>query len=204
MAFEPFEEEARQQGFQYIAGVDEAGRGPLAGPVVAGACILPEGYVLPGLNDSKKLTPRKRDELFLLLTQDPEVIWSAGIVHHDVIDKINILQATMQAMREAIDGLSLRPDYLLVDGLHLEHTQPCLKIIKGDARCQAVAAGSIIAKVTRDRLMFEYAERWPDYAFERHKGYPTAAHYQALADHGPCPIHRLSFKGCSPSPSRSC
>lgn len=188
------EDEARKQGYQLIAGIDEAGRGPLAGPVVSAACILPEGFILNGVNDSKKLTPGLRDSLYLQLVENPTIHFAIGIADHDLIDEINIYQATIHSMQQAIDKLPVVPDFLLVDGLKLPSDSiPNEKVIKGDATVLAIAAASILAKVTRDRLMQGYHEKWPEYGFDRHKGYPTAMHLAALEKHGPCPIHRRTF-----------
>ena len=189
-----FEEEARQNGYKVIAGVDEAGRGPLAGPVVAAACLIPENLFIPGVDDSKKLLQKKRQEIFKQIVSDPRIIYCVGLVEVEIIDKINILQATIQAMLLAIEGLAKKPDYLLVDGLKLPHPSiPSLKIIAGDALSQSIAAASIIAKETRDRLMIEYHQKWPEYGFDQHKGYGTEKHLAAIDKHGPCPIHRMSF-----------
>lgn len=190
-----FEEAAYQQGYHKVAGLDEAGRGPLAGPVVAAACILPRSLLIPNVNDSKKLTPKIREQLFTRLTTDPRIIYGVGIIGSEDIDRLNIYQATIQAMLQAVNHLSVSPDYLLVDGLALPH--PCLpaqKIIKGDQLSQSIAAASIIAKETRDRLMRAYDEQWPVYGFRQHKGYGTAQHLEAISLHGPCPIHRHSFE----------
>jgi ribonuclease HII len=193
-ALTAFENLARQQGFKAIAGVDEAGRGPLAGPVVAAACIVPEGVLLPGVDDSKQLTARQRAVLFRELTADKRLCYAVGIVDSQTIDEVNILQATILAMLQAVSALSIQPDYLLVDGLKLPHPSiPGEKIIGGDGRSQSIAAASIIAKETRDRLMLDYHSQWPHYGFDRHKGYGTAAHMLALKEHGPCAIHRTSF-----------
>lgn len=190
-----FEEEARQQGYRCIAGVDEAGRGPLAGPVAAAACIIPEGIFFCGIDDSKKLSAMQREALFEQITGRKEVIYSVCIVSADEIDRINIYQATIRAMLDAIAALSVFPDYLLVDGMQLSHPViPCKKIIKGDTKSQSIAAASIIAKVTRDRIMKEFHERWPLYGFKDHKGYGTERHLSAIAAHGPCPIHRMTFE----------
>ncbi len=189
-----YEEEAYLTGYQWLAGVDEAGRGPLAGPVVAAACILPKGLLIPQVNDSKKLTPKMRERLFARLTSDPAIYYAVGIVDSVEIDRINIYQATICAMLIAIERLKQAPDYLLVDGMKLPHpTLPCLKIIKGDQLSQSIAAASIIAKETRDRLMLDYHARWPAYGFDHHKGYGTEQHVEALFKHGPCEIHRRSF-----------
>ncbi|MBS4168775.1 ribonuclease HII [Parachlamydia sp. AcF125] len=190
-----YEEKARQQGYKLVAGIDEAGRGPLAGPVVAAACILPLRFHIPGVNDSKKLTAQKRAQLFQEITQHPEVTYGIGVVATEIIDRINILQATIQAMLEAVTQLSSQPHALLVDGLQLPHpTIPCQKIIKGDSLSLCIAAASILAKETRDRLMLEYDQQWPEYGFAQHKGYGTQQHLEALKKHGPCAIHRKTFE----------
>ena len=187
------ENEYYDKGYQLVCGVDEAGRGPLAGPVCAGACILPRGLEIEGLNDSKKLTDRKRRILYDIITEQA-VAWAVCMVDEKVIDEINILQATYRAMRGAVEGLSVKPDFVLVDGnrdpsLNL----PTLTVIKGDARCANIAAASILAKVTRDRFMEEMDEKYPGYGFAIHKGYGTKAHYAALAEKGPSEIHRMTF-----------
>ena len=190
-----YEDAAREKGFNNIAGVDEVGRGPLAGPVVAAACIIPQGVFFPGINDSKQLLPAKRAELFIELTTHPDVIYGIGIVSHEEIDRINIYQASIKAMLSAIEQLKLQPDIMLVDGLFLPHPQiPSQKIIKGDSLSQSIAAASIIAKETRDLMMKKNCEEWPLYVFGKHKGYATASHLQAIKAHGPCPIHRKSFE----------
>lgn len=193
-----YEEEARLKGFSSLAGVDEAGRGPLAGPVVAAACILPPNLYIPFIDDSKKLSPKIRERLFHRLTTDSQIIYGVGIVDPECIDQINIYQATIQAMLVAIDQLSIQPDYLLVDGMALSHPRkiPCQKIIKGDALSQSIAAASVIAKETRDALMRDYHTRWPQYGFDQHKGYPTRQHLEAIEKHGLCEIHRRSFAPC--------
>lgn len=189
-----YEEAAYHKGYQCIAGLDEAGRGPLAGPVVAAACILPKGYLVPHVNDSKKLAPKARERLFERLTTDPTILYAIGTIHAPEIDRVNIYQATILAMWQAIHQLSARPDCLLVDGMNLPNSSvPCVKIIKGDQLSLSIAAASIIAKETRDRLMRNYHQQWPVYGFEQHKGYGTAQHLAALEQHGPCPIHRYSF-----------
>lgn len=190
-----YEKNAYQQGYRVIAGLDEAGRGPLAGPVVAAACIIPYGLLIPYVNDSKKLSAKMREQLFERLTKDPSIIYGIGIIAAEEIDHLNIYQATVQAMLQAINKLSTYPDYLLVDGMKLSH--PNLfsqKIIKGDQLSQSIAAASIIAKETRDRLMRTYHDQWPMYGFYQHKGYGTAQHLKALDQHGPCSIHRRSFE----------
>lgn len=188
-----YERLAWQQGYTCLAGVDEAGRGPLAGPVVAAACILNPDKPIYGLNDSKKLTPSSRNRLFSQIL-DNAMAWQIGIVDHHVIDSINILQATCQAMRQAISGLPLKPGLLLIDAVKLSGVdQPVWPIIRGDGLSVSIAAASIIAKVTRDRLMDEFDAIYPEYGFAQHKGYGTPLHYEALTKHGPCPIHRLTF-----------
>lgn len=195
LALTVFEEEARSQGFQFIAGIDEAGRGPLAGPVVAGACIIPPEIYFPGVNDSKQLSAAQREELYSQITSTEGVHCGIGIATVEEIDAFNIFQATVRAMHRAIAALKQVPDMLLVDGLQLSHlTIPSKKIIKGDCKSQSIAAASILAKVTRDKMMEKYHEEWPHYGFKSHKGYPTEAHIDNLMKHGPCPIHRRSFQ----------
>jgi ribonuclease HII len=192
-----YEEQARASGFQAIAGVDEAGRGPLAGPVVAAACLIPSGIYIPQVNDSKKLTPKLRKRLFDQITSDSRICYGIGFIDSAEIDRINIYQATIQAMLLAISKLTESPDYLLVDGLKLPHPSiPSLKIVKGDTLSQSIAAASILAKVTRDQMMLEYHAQWPHYGFDQHKGYCTSKHLEALKKHGPCEIHRRSFEPC--------
>ncbi len=190
-----FERQSREQGYQILAGIDEAGRGPLAGPVVAAACIIPEGVFFPGVNDSKQLTQKKRALLFEQITKHPDVVYGIGFIHADIIDQINIYQATIQAMLMALSNLPYFPEKILVDGMKLENPEkiPYEKIVQGDAKSQSIAAASIIAKETRDRWMEEYHQQWPQYGFYQHKGYGTAKHLEALELHGPCPIHRMSF-----------
>ena len=179
----------------YIAGLDEAGRGPLAGPVVAAAVILPKDIFLPFLNDSKKVTEKRRDVLFDEIKQNA-IAYGIGIASNTLIDEINILQATYEAMREAINALSTCPDILLVDAIHIPGIDiRQVGIVKGDAKSVNIAAASIIAKVTRDRLMAEYDKIYPEYGFASNKGYGTAAHIAALKEYGPCEIHRKSFIG---------
>ena len=189
-----FENEAREAGTELLCGVDEAGRGPLAGPVYAAAVILPFRAELPGLNDSKQLTERQRDVLYDLIREKALAFCVASADERE-IDEINILNAAMLAMRRAVEGLSLRPGLALVDG----NRDPALRIptktiVRGDARSASIAAASVLAKVERDRFMLRMAELYPEYQFERHKGYPTALHYELLAKYGPCPIHRRSFR----------
>lgn len=190
-----YEDEARNlENCQVIAGVDEAGRGPLAGPVSVAAVILPEGLILPKINDSKKLSAKVRDELY------DEIMAKAVCVKHvfvdeKTIDRVNILQATMNGMYEAIFGLIPQPDKVLLDAVKLEQLpMPSLSLIKGDAKSASIAAASIIAKVARDRLMDEYDKQYPEYGFAGHKGYGTADHVAAIRQYGPCPIHRISFE----------
>lgn len=181
--------------YDVICGIDEAGRGPLAGPVVAGAVILPKDTKILYLNDSKKLSAAKRDALFNEI-KDTAVSWSVGIVGPERIDEINILQATYEAMRMAIDGLSVTPGILLNDAVEIPKVAiPQCPIIKGDAKSLSIAAASIMAKVTRDRMMEAYDAEYPEYGFTSHKGYGSQAHIAALKKYGPCPIHRKSFIG---------
>ena len=177
-----------------IAGVDEAGRGPLAGPVVAAAVILPAEFRHAVLDDSKKLSARKREAIFLELTTDPSVLWSVAIVEAEEIDRLNILRATHEAMRRAIGGLSIVPDHALIDGLPV-HPFPIAQtaLVGGDGLSLSIAAASVIAKVVRDRLMCKMDNLYPDYGFAKHKGYGTALHLDRLQRYGPCPIHRKSF-----------
>ena len=190
-----FEKAARKQGYKLIAGIDEAGRGPLAGPVVAAACIIPRNFIIPDVDDSKKLMPEKRKEIFEFIRSEKKILWAVGIISHEIIDAINIFQATIQAMLQAVEKLIKQPDVLLVDGLKLPHpTIHSQKIIGGDALSQSIAAASIIAKETRDEMMREYHKEFPLYGFDRHKGYCTEMHLKNLAKHGPCPIHRRSFE----------
>ena len=185
-----YEREAFAEGYQAVCGVDEAGRGPLAGPVCAAAVILPAGLVIDGLNDSKKLTDKKRRELYDVITQNAV---SYGIAMAE-IDEINILQATFLAMQRAIDKLDVRPDLALIDGNRAkDFGLPVRTIVKGDSLSASIAAASILAKVTRDRLMEELDEAYPQYDFTVHKGYGTKRHYEALREYGPCPIHRRTF-----------
>ena len=180
-------------GLQVICGVDEAGRGPLAGPVCAAAVILPEHLQIPGLTDSKKLTDKKRRELFPII-QEQAIAYGIGLASESEIDEINILQATFLAMRRALDQLSVRPEIALIDGnRETDFGLPVKTVVKGDSLSANIAAASILAKVTRDNLMVELAQQYPEYGFEIHKGYGTKAHYEALRTYGPCPIHRRSF-----------
>ena len=190
-AMKEFERE--YDGCSLICGVDEAGRGPLAGPVAAGAVILPKDCTILYLNDSKKLSEKRREELFLEI-REKAVSYSVGIVGPERIDEINILQATYEAMRQAVSGLGAVPDLLLNDAVTIpELAIPQVPIIKGDAKSVSIAAASILAKVTRDHRMEEYDRQFPQYGFAKHKGYGTAAHVAAIREFGPCPIHRRSF-----------
>lgn len=188
------EAELRQQGFSLIAGVDEAGRGPLAGPVVAAACLLPEGYVLRGIDDSKKLQAHDRYVLYQELVRHPDVRFGIGVVEAMEIDEHNIHQATLLAMKRAIDHLGLTPEFLLVDGKYVPGVEiPAKSIVDGDQKVQSIAGASVLAKVTRDHIMIGYDELYPEYGFKDHKGYGTKKHLDAIALHGYCPIHRMSF-----------
>lgn len=187
--------ENKYSDLAYIAGIDEAGRGPLAGPVVAAAVILPKDIFLPFLNDSKKVTEKRRDVLFDEIKQNA-IAYGIGIASNTLIDEINILQATYEAMREAIHALEKTPDVLLVDAVHIPDINiKQVGIVKGDAKSVNIAAASILAKVTRDRLMAEYDKIYPEYGFASNKGYGTATHIAALKEIGPCAIHRKSFIG---------
>lgn len=181
------------QGIQVICGVDEAGRGPLAGSVCAAAVILPKGVEIPGLNDSKKLTDKKRRELFPII-KEKAVAYGIGLASHEEIDQINILQATFLAMERAIAQLSVKPELALIDGnREKDFGIPVKTVVHGDSLSASIAAASILAKVTRDDLLLELAKEYPQYGFEIHKGYGTKAHYEALRTYGPCAIHRMTF-----------
>nr|WP_314757540.1 ribonuclease HII [uncultured Lachnoanaerobaculum sp.] len=187
--------ENKYSDLAYVAGIDEAGRGPLAGPVVAAAVILPKDIFLPFLNDSKKVTEKRRDVLFDEIKQNA-IAYGIGIASNTLIDEINILQATYEAMREAINALEKTPDVLLVDAVHIPDINlKQVGIVKGDAKSVNIAAASILAKVTRDRIMAEYDKIYPEYGFASNKGYGTATHIAALKEVGPCAIHRKSFIG---------
>lgn len=181
------------QSIRVICGVDEAGRGPLAGPVCAAAVILPKGVEIPGLNDSKKLTDKKRRELFPII-KEKAVAYGIGLASHEEIDQINILQATFLAMERAIAQLSVKPELALIDGnREKDFGIPVKTVVHGDSLSASIAAASILAKVTRDDLLLELAKEYPQYGFEIHKGYGTKAHYEALRTYGPCAIHRMTF-----------
>lgn len=182
-----------QDGVNIICGVDEAGRGPLAGPVCAAAVILPQHLELPGLTDSKKLSDKKRRELFPLI-KEKAIAYGIGFASEQEIDEINILQATFLAMQRALDQLAVKPDLALIDGnREKDFGLPVKTVVKGDSLSANIAAASILAKVSRDDLMLEIAEKYPQYGFDIHKGYGTKAHYAALTEHGPCPVHRMTF-----------
>lgn len=188
-----YEKEAMAKGYQHICGVDEAGRGPLAGPVCAAAVILPEGCIIEGVNDSKKLTEKKRDALFDVIIETA-VSCSIAFGTVEEIERDNILKTTMNTMKRAVEGLSVQADYAMIDGNRLPPLEiPAKTIVKGDAKSMSVAAASILAKVSRDRLMLEYAEKYPQYGFEKHKGYGTKLHVERILEYGECPIHRPSF-----------
>ncbi len=187
------ETELHESGIKCLAGVDEAGRGPLAGPVVVVAVILPYNIQLPGLNDSKQVPEHRREKLYELIISDA-LCYSIQIVPPAIIDELNILRATHKGMRDALLGLAVAPQLALIDGLPLPNCPlPQQNLIKGDSRSASIAAASILAKVTRDRLLLELDALYPEYGFARHKGYPTAAHIAALRTHGPCPEHRRSY-----------
>lgn len=187
-----FEEDLRQQGFQFIAGIDEAGRGPLAGPVVAAAVVLPKDFYLLGIDDSKKLTEQKREDYFERIKTEAISV-GVGIIDAAEIDRINILEAAKKAMLEAVTQLAPKPDYLLIDAVKLETPYPAESLIKGDARSITIAAASIIAKVTRDRMMKEINKKYPEYGFSSNMGYGTAEHLEALKRYGITPYHRKTF-----------
>ncbi len=187
------ENELIDQGYKSICGVDEAGRGPLAGPVCAAAVILKPNDIIEGVNDSKKLTEKKREMLYDII-KERAISYSIAFATVGEIEELNILNATMLAMKRAVEGLSVPADYAIIDGNKTPDLQiPCNYVIKGDAKSMSIASASILAKVTRDRLLVEYAEQYPEYQFEKHKGYGTKAHREALLEYGPCPVHRLSF-----------
>lgn len=189
------EEALIAEGYSVICGVDEAGRGPLSGPVVAAACILPTGAIIEGLDDSKKLSPKKREALFDVITKTA-ISYSIASASVEEIDQMNILNATLLAMRRAIEGLSVKPDFALIDGnINRDFPLPAKAVIKGDSLSTSIAAASILAKVTRDRLCIEDDKAYPQYEFAKHKGYGTARHMALIREHGPSPLHRKSFLG---------
>lgn len=188
-----FEKNAISKGYKAVCGVDEAGRGPLAGPVCAAAVILPKGVIIDGVNDSKKLSEKKRDALFDVI-REKALAYSIAYATVDEIEDINILNATMLAMRRAVEGLSVKADYAMIDGNKIPELNIDAEcIVKGDAKSMSVACASILAKVSRDRLLYKYAEEYPMYGFDKHKGYGTVAHREAILKYGPCPYHRKSF-----------
>jgi ribonuclease HII len=188
------ENQLRCEGFRVIAGVDEAGRGPLAGPVTVAAVVLPKGFTHEVLNDSKQLTEKKRERLYEEITGDPNIRWHCCVIEPEEIDRINILQATWEGMRRSALALDPRPDAVLIDGKPVKkYPLHQVALVKGDSLSFSIAAASVIAKVTRDRIMLRLAEAFPQYGFEIHKGYPTPKHLAALKQHGPCPQHRRSF-----------
>jgi ribonuclease HII len=191
------ENKLRAIGIARVAGIDEAGRGALAGPVVAAAAILPERFRLRRLKlkDSKQLSPDRREEIYEYLASRPEIVWAVGVVDNFEIDRINILRASHEAMRLAVAGLTVSPDHALIDGLPVfPFPLPQTAIVDGDCLSFSIAAASVIAKVTRDRLMRDFCAQFPQYCFSQHKGYGTELHLQKLHEHGPCPIHRRSFE----------
>lgn len=183
-----------EKGVKYIAGIDEAGRGPLAGPVVVACVVLPENSMIEGVNDSKKISEAKREKLYDIIIQEA-ISYGVGIIYQDEIDEINILQATKKGVTEAIKQMEVKPNIIMVDALNGIDTMgiPYKSIIKGDAKCYSIAAASIIAKVTRDRIMREWDKVYSEYGFASHKGYGTAKHIAAIKEFGPCPIHRKTF-----------
>ena len=188
------DKEFYDKGVKYVAGIDEAGRGPLAGPVVVAAVILPQDSMIEGINDSKKISEAKREKLYEIIIKEA-ISYGVGIIYQEEIDEINILQATKKGLTEAIKQMSIKPNIIMVDALSGIDTLgiPYKSIIKGDAKCYSIAAASIVAKVTRYRIMREWDKVFPEYGFESHKGYGTAKHIAAIKEYGPCPIHRRSF-----------
>ncbi len=188
-----FEKEAAAKGYKAVCGVDEAGRGPLAGPVCAAAVILPENTIIEGVNDSKKLSEKKREALFDVI-KEQALSYSIAFASVEEIEEMNILNATMLAMKRAVEGLDVKADYAMIDGNRLPKLDIDSEfIIKGDAKSMSIACASILAKVSRDRLLYKYAEEFPEYSFDKHKGYGTKVHVEALKKYGPCKYHRLSF-----------
>ncbi len=188
------EKDLYSKGFKNICGIDEAGRGPLAGPVVVAGVIMPQDSMIEGINDSKKVTEKRREKLYDVIKEEA-ISYSIAVIDHHVIDDINILNATKQGVTEVVDGLDVKPDLIIVDALTHINTRgiPYEPIIKGDAKCYNIAAASILAKVTRDRIMRQWDEIYPQYGFLSHKGYGTAKHIAAIKEYGLCPIHRLTF-----------
>lgn len=188
-----FENEAYENGYTCVCGVDEAGRGPLAGPVFAAAVVLGRGQIIDGVNDSKKLSEKKREVLFDKIKEEA-LCYSIASVDEKAIDEINILNATFLAMKKAVEGLEIKPDFAMIDGNKTPDLSiDCEAVVKGDANSVSIAAASILAKVSRDRYMLEMAEQYPEYQFEKHKGYGTKLHYQMLDEYGPSEIHRQTF-----------
>ena len=188
-----FEKMYSEKGYKAVCGVDEAGRGPLAGPVCAAAVILPENTVIEGVNDSKKLSEKKREALFDVI-KEQALSYSIAFASVEEIEEVNILNATMLAMKRAVEGLDIKADYAMIDGNRLPDLSIDSEfIVKGDAKSMSIACASILAKVSRDRLLYKYAEEYPEYLFDKHKGYGTKAHVEAIKKYGPCPYHRLSF-----------
>jgi len=189
-----YEQAKRKEGYQLVAGIDEAGRGPLAGPVSAAAVILPDGFSHTLLDDSKKLTEKRREIIYEEITNRDDIVWGMSMGDREEIDSINILKSTHAAMARAARKLKQLPDYCLIDGLSVPNFPIASEgVVKGDTKSLSIAAASIIAKVSRDRIMLKYAEQYPEYGFERHKGYGTSLHLEALKKHGPCAIHRQTF-----------
>lgn len=188
------EKDLYSKGFKNICGIDEAGRGPLAGPVVVAGVIMPQDSMIEGINDSKKVTEKRREKLYDVI-KEKAISYSIAVIDHHVIDDINILNATKQGVTEVVDGLDVKPDLIIVDALTHINTRgiPYEPIIKGDAKCYNIAAASVLAKVTRDRIMRQWDEIYPQYGFSSHKGYGTAKHIAAIKEYGLCPIHRLTF-----------
>ena len=190
-----FEEKAYEKGYTSVCGVDEAGRGPLAGPVCAAAVILPKGKCIEGVNDSKKLSEKKREALFEVIKTEA-MSYSIAFATVEEIEEMNILNATMLAMKRAVEGLPQKADFAMIDGNRLPELSIDREfIVKGDAKSMSIACASILAKVSRDRLLYEYAKEYPQYHFDKHKGYGTKLHVEALREFGPCPYHRMSFLG---------
>ncbi|TYZ61420.1 hypothetical protein PybrP1_002970 [[Pythium] brassicae (nom. inval.)] len=199
-----FEAAKIAKGFKYVVGVDEAGRGPLAGPVVAAACHVPLDVLLEGVHDSKKLNEAQREALYEQLTTHPRVQWAVHVNSAQRIDEINILQASLESMVKAAEALNQMPDFVFVDGNRMPPTIPwdAETVVKGDSKVFSIAAASIIAKVTRDRLMVAYDAQFPQFNFKQHKGYPTKDHMTAIAKHGPCEIHRMTFAPLKPKDAK--
>ncbi len=189
-----YENDLRNKGYKYICGIDEAGRGPLAGPVVVASVIMPENSMIEGVNDSKKVSEKKREKLYDLILEEA-ISYGVGIIGQDEIDEINILNATKKGLTTSLKELTQKPDLIIVDALtHIDTLgTPYESIIKGDAKCYSIAAASIIAKVTRDRIMREWDKIYPQYGFAQHKGYGTSAHINAIKEYGPCILHRKTF-----------